>query len=330
MNRISALEELGFERVEPASPASEEALPGRDHCRVLTVRPAMGTLVSVVALHPSGARAEDAVEEAFAEMDRLVGVLSRHDSSSPVAHLNRCGRLGDAPPELAQVVGRALDYHRLTAGAFDITVEPLVGLFEAATRPPGPAEVAEVRELVGAEHLKLAGRRLSFERSGMGITVDGIAKGAIVDAMAELLGSRGVRDFLINAGGDIRASGLKENGQPWTVAVRDPSNRDAFVDVVRATNGAVATSGDYEKEYRHLVSTETGRSPERSRSVSVMAPSAVAADALATALFVMEPARAGRLARSVPSCGSLVRDGQGRSVRSEGWTRARMKVVEHE
>lgn len=330
MDRISALEELGFEHVGPASPTREEARPDHDHFRVFTARPAMGTVVSVVALHPSGALAEDALEGAFAEMDRLAGIFSRHDSSSPVSQLNQSGRLGDVPPELRQVVGRALDYHRLTDGAFDITVKPLVDLFEDAGRLPSPAEVNEVGDLVGAEHLKLSGRGLHFDRSGMGVTLDGIAKGAVVDAMADALFEHGVESFLINAGGDIRASGVKEDAQPWTVGVRDPEDPEAFADVVRVTGAAVATSGNYQKEYRHLVSTDTGRSPERRRSVSVMAPSAAAADALATALFVMEPAGAGRLARSVSSCESLVRDDQGRTVSSRGWTRARMKVVEHE
>ena len=317
-----------MEHVEPAPAACESTRVDRDSYRVCVVRPAMGTLVSVVAVHPSGTRAEEAIEAAFAEMDRLIGILSRHDSASPLAHLNRTGQLNDTPPELAHVVGQALRYHRLSGGAFDVTVKPLVDLFETATRAPTPAERAEVGELVGAENVEMSRRRIGLKRSGMGITLDGIAKGYIVDRMSEALIRQGVFSFLVNAGGDIRASGHREDGRPWTVAVRDPSRPDAFSDVVSLTDGAVATSGNYEKGYEHIFGTDRNGSSQR--SVCVTAQSAMAADALATALFVMEPAAGRRLARSTPRCEYFVVDGRGSSASSPGWTSARSEVVEHE
>ncbi len=317
-----------MEHVKPAPAACESTRVNRDSYRVCVVRPAMGTLVSVVAVHPSGTRAEEAIEAAFAEMDRLIGILSRHDSASPLAHLNRTGQLNDTPPELAHVVGQALRYHRLSGGAFDVTVKPLVDLFETATHPPTPAERAEVGELVGAENVEMSRRRIGLKRSGMGITLDGIAKGYIVDRMSEALIHQGVFSFLVNAGGDIRASGHREDGCPWTVAVRDPSRPDSFLDVVSMTDGAVATSGNYEKGYEHIFGTDRNGSSQR--SVCVTAQSAMAADALATALFVMEPAAGRRLVRSTPRCEYFVVDGRGSSASSPGWTSARSEVVEHE
>ena len=316
-----------MERVEQAPAACESTRVGRDSYRVCVVRPAMGTVVSVVAVHPSGAHAEEAIEAAFVEMDRLIGILSRHDSASPLAHLNRTGQLNDTPPELAHVVGQALRYHRLSGGAFDVTVKPLVDLFETATRAPTPAERAEVGELVGAEHVEMSRRRISLKRSGMGITLDGIAKGYIVDQMAEAMARRGVLSFLVNAGGDIRGSGHKEDGCPWTVGVRDPSKPNNFSDVVSLTDGAVASSGNYEKDYEHLFTTTgDGANPG---NVCVRAPSAMAADALATALFVMAPNAGRRLAGSTPGCEYFVVDGRGDSVSSPGWTSSRDQVVEH-
>lgn len=316
-----------MQRVEPASAACESTRVDRDSYRVCLVRPAMGTLVSVVAVHPSGARAEEAIETVFAEMDRLIGLLSRHDAASPLAHLNGTGWLNDPPPELAMVLGQSLLYHQWTGGAFDVTVKPLVDLFEASAGTPTPAERAEVAELVGAEHVEMSRRRISLKRSGMGITLDGIAKGYIVDQMAEAMTRRGVLSFLVNAGGDIRASGHKEDGCPWTVGVRDPSNPNAFSDVVSLTDGAVASSGNYEKDYEHLfATTRDGANPG---NVCVRAESAMAADALATALFVMPPDVGRRLAGSTPGCEYLVVDGQGDSVSSPGWTSARDQVVEH-
>jgi thiamine biosynthesis lipoprotein len=298
--------------------------------RVGLVRPAMGTLVSVVVVHSSGAEAEDAIEEAFSEMGRLVRILDRHDASSPLAQLNATGRLRHAPPELAEVLGRALRYHRLTRGAFDVTVKPVMDLLDGGGDEPSARELARVGELIGAEKLALCGRDVRFGRSGMGVTLDGIAKGFIVDRMAAALAARGIRRFLINAGGDVRAAGGRGNGHPWRIGVRDPANPHGLCDVLEIATGAVATSGNYLRRVRHIVDAATGRPAEGSASVSVTAPEAMAADALATALFVLGPGAGEGLARSVPGCECLVLDPGGRSVRSLGWPGAGRRQVSHE
>src|SRR5262245_38237343 len=222
-------------------------------CRSWSARPAMGTVVSVVALHPSRALAEDATFGAFEEMERMIGILDRHDATTPVAHLNHAGALDDAPPELTDVVRAALRYHHLTCGAFDVTVKPLVDLLRATGGEPTPAERREAAELVGASFLRVDGRRLRFDRTGMGVTLDGIAKGYVVDRIAATLAARGIRHFLINAGGDIRAGGGRHDGRPWTIGVRDPNDPERFSEVVSLHDGAIATSGNYEKPAAHLI-----------------------------------------------------------------------------
>jgi thiamine biosynthesis lipoprotein len=284
----------------------------------------------VVALHPSRAQAEDSIEAALGEMTRLIGILDRHDSATPLAHLNAAGCLNDAPPELAEVIAAALRYHRLTQGAFDVTVKPLVDLLRATRGEPAAAERAEAAELVGASRLRLDGRRIAFDRSGMGVTLDGIAKGYVVDRMADALARHGVRRFLINAGGDIRARGGRQDGRPWTIGVRDPESPEGLCDVVSMTDGAVATSGNYERPFAHIVDAGAGRSARTSLSVSVSAPEAMSADALATALFVLGPAAGCALARSLPGCECLIVDEAGRSARSPGWSSARAGQVQHE
>jgi thiamine biosynthesis lipoprotein len=301
-----------------------------DGYRVGLVRQGMGTLVSVVALHSSGAQAEDAIEAAFAEMGRLAGLLTRHDSASPLAELNALGRLRDAPPELAQLLDRALIFHGLTSGAFDVTVKPMLDLLESSGGKASPQELAEAAELVGAAHVALCGRAVGFDRAGMGVTLDGIAKGYIVDRMADTLAARGIRSFLVNAGGDVRASGGKEGGRPWTIGVRDPANPGALCDVVEITTGAVATSGNYLRQVEHIVDPGAGERARRSASVSVIAREATAADALATALFVVGPA--GRLPLVLPlaGCECLVLGPHGESVKSRGWPSSMAKGDEYE
>jgi FAD:protein FMN transferase len=325
-DRVATLLELGFEPVEAAAPLCHSTRIGRNAHRVSTLRPAMATAVSVVALHSSRGLAEEAVEAAFRELARLVGIFSRHDPQAAVAQLNAAGRLGDVPPELARVVARALHYHRLTGGAFDVTVTPLVDLLRASGGAPTPSERKEAAELVGAEHVELSARALRFRRSGMAMTLDGIAKGYIVDRMSDVLARHGVRQHLVEAGGDIRACGGKENGAPWTVGVRDPWNPDRLCGVVSLAEGAVATSGNYEKDYRHLVGTGPETAPAWNSSVSVIAPAAMAADALATALFVMPPAAGSRLARSISGCEYLILDSRGQKATSPGWASTAAKA----
>jgi thiamine biosynthesis lipoprotein len=162
----------------------------------------------------------------------------------------------------------------------------------------------------------------------MGVTLDGIAKGYVVDRMAAVLAERGLRDFLINAGGDIRSGGVREDGTAWRVGVQDPAKRGDLPDVIGLTNGAVATSGSYEiyfdreRVHHHIVSAHTGNSPQMSQSVSVVAPTTMAADALATSVFLMEPARGVAFIDSLPQCACLIVDEQGLQSRSKGWRSA--------
>ena len=159
----------------------------------------------------------------------------------------------------------------------------------------------------------------------MGITLDGIAKGYIIDRASEVLTHRGITDHLINAGGDIRTMGTNREKRPWTVAIQDPRKKRRYPDVVSMTDGAIATSGNYEvyfdreKMFHHIVDPVTGRSPELSASVSVMAPTATDAAALSTSVFVMNPRRGTRFIDRLAGCECFIITGDGAHFRSGGW-----------
>jgi thiamine biosynthesis lipoprotein len=306
----------------------------------------MGTLVSVTAIHRSRDLMEAALGEAFEEMDRVVALLSRYDSASAVSVLNSEGRIQGPPPELSSVMGEAFIQNRISRGAFDPTVLPLVdrfrgrsiggrpdawaptGILPSSAPPPSPGEVRRLLDLMDLSAVVLGPRAIRFEKEGMGVTLDGIAKGYIVDRMAEVLVGRGVTDFLIDAGGDIRGAGSREDGQAWRVAVQDPGKRGAFPDVIPLSGMAVATSGSYEVYFdpdrarHHIVDSRCGRSPQESHSVSVMAPTTMVADALATSVFLMAPDRGAAFIDSLPYCACLIVDRNGRQVRSARWRSA--------
>ncbi len=330
LRRARAFRDLGFTPAhQPVAVTGAEAV-GRDGWRITAAKPAMGTLVVLTAVHPSRDRIEEAFGQAGEEIDRLVDVFNRYDPASPVGVLNQQGRLTGPPPELLEVVARALRYWRLSEGTFDMTVRPLVDLLGRRDRqgdpdPPRPEELRAALELVGSHDVTLTRRAIGLRRSGMGITLDGIAKGYVVDRVCRLLRRHRLRRFLVNAGGDIRAAGGKEAGQPWTVAVRDPGGGQDFPELLELRDGAVATSGSYEvyldreRLFHHIVDTRTGRSPQSSVSVTVRAPTAMAADALATAAFALQPAAAVAWVDRLARCAALVIDRDDRMVRSGRW-----------
>ncbi len=330
---LAALRGLGLERVESPDLAFSATRMDAALWQVTAERPAMGTLVSVTALGGSREQLEETIGRSFEAMQRLIGLLTRFDGASPVSVLNETGRLDGPPPEVREVVTHALDYHRTTSGAFDVTVAPLVDLFwdrlvREAPVEPTPGEVAEARERVGSGHVVLTERRLGLGRPGMRLTLDGIAKGYIVDAMCTELDRRGVRRYLVNAGGDIRARGTNADGRPWTIAVEHPWRRGDYPDAIALTDAAVATSGSYERffdpsrSYHHIVDAATGRSPVHCSSVSVIAPTAMAADALATSVFLMGPRRGVAFVDALPGCACLILDQEGLPHRSRTWRSA--------
>lgn len=295
----------------------------------------MGTYVTITVAAVSSMQATEALDKTFAKMASLEAVFSRHMSTTPVAELNRTGVLRDAPMELTSLVQRAQRYGVLTSGAFDITVQPVIDLFRAHQTSNRHMDLddnalREAQALVGMDHLSVSAHSLSLNRQGMGITLDGIAKGHIADLASAELTKLGVHNHIINAGGDIVVRGMKtvaHGSQPWRIGISAPQAGQAtdIIDAISLTNAAVATSGSYEvyydasREHHHLISPLTGASPSLAASVSVKAPTAMEADALATALSVMAPHDAIRLVQSLPDRECLVVTRDGRRIQSHGW-----------
>jgi FAD:protein FMN transferase len=265
--KLSGLLGLGAAAATLVPSTSEAVRFNKQMMKVSTRRLAMGTFVSMTLLHSSKDQAEEAMERAFQEIDRLSGMLSRYDRSSAVAFLNKEGHARDLPSEVTHVVSKALQYHELTGGAFDITVKPIVDLFQQVPEGekkarPTERELQDFLKLVDAGKVEIRDRSIHFMESGMGITLDGIAKGFIVDRASELLTSRGIENHLIDAGGDIRTRGSKQGKKPWTVAIQDPLKQGKYPDVVHMKDRAIATSGNYEVYFDQGKDVSPHREPE--------------------------------------------------------------------
>jgi len=310
------------------TPQAEAVLFGPKEYKVSETRLSMGSFLSITAIHPSRDEAQHAIGLAFDEVDRLSKLLSRHDGSTPLSHLNRTGTLPQGQMEVVEVVARSLYHHKQTGGAFDITVKPALDLYQerfAAGRKPSEAEIAALLPRIGSEHIRFGEGKVSFAREGMGITLDGIAPGYIVDRISELLTRNGVANHLINCSGDIRTSGTATKGKPWTVAIQDPAKQKNYPEIVKMGTGAICTSGDYElfydkeKLFNHIINGRTGHSPIQSTSVTVKAQSVMDADALSTALFVMKPADGLAFINSRPGLECFLVNHDGGLKKSAGW-----------
>lgn len=312
----------------PAEKAEAFLFNGKEF-KVTKTRLAMGTFVSMTAIHPSRDEAEQVIGEAFEEIDRLNLLLTRFEDASPVTELNTIGKIEYMPKEVSELVGRSLYYNKATGGAFDITVKPLIDLYKESfshDKQPTEAEISAVLNNIGSEKMRFHGKGVEFIKPEMGITLDGIAKGFIVDQASELLQRKGVANHLINAGGDIRTSGTAAKGRAWTVAIQDPAKSKDYPDVIQLGNGAIATSGNYEvfydkeKLFHHIVDAKTGLSPQASASVTVTASTVMDADALSTSVFVMEPESGIKFINSQMDCECLVITTDGKMKTSTGWT----------
>lgn len=301
--------------------------------RVTTSRVAMNTTVTIILVYEKGFDFKPALESAFSEIDRLSGMMSHYDDDSLLSELCREGNLDNADPSLIEVMKKALYFHEITDGVFDVTVFPIIELFKKSFQekkaPPSQEEINRVLEFVGSNMIEINGSSIKLRKKGMRLTLAGLAKGYIVDKASEVLVSHGIENHLINAGGDMKASGLREDKKPWKVAIQDPWKEKNHLDVILLTNAAVATSGNYEnyfdpeKMYHHIANPKTGLSPLLNSSASIIAPTAMEADALATALLIMPPDYGVRFINSLPGHESLVFTRNNEMKKSTGWNSAK-------
>lgn len=295
---ISALEIGVAHAVTPVSAAMRIAdilRLGDRRFKACETRSFMGGSVSITVVHESKDAAVQGIEAAFAEIERLVCIFDRHQPDTPVSILNETGRLGDVPPEFYELMVKARSFHRSSEGAFDPSILPVIEMLENNVDSRGmssltKSDLHDVLALAGFESLVINQHEVSFDRSGMAVTLDGIAKGFIIDHASDVLAANGIANHLIDAGGDIRAKGESAAGQPWIVIIEEPGKSRSCSAVIQLKDAAVATSGFhgvyYDSEILHrFCSAETETEPDGCISLSVTAPTAIEADALSTSTF---------------------------------------------
>lgn len=283
-----------FAGLAVASPSS--TLAGRDEQIVEWHGTALGAQASIRLSHPDRDRARLLISRCIGEIRRLESIFSLYESDSALAMLNRDGHLSGPPPELVELLDLARGVSAATDGAFDVTVQPLwrryAEHFSAGGQEGSAPDVDDVLRLVDFRSVDIDGHAIRLARSGMAVTLNGIAQGYITDRVAALLRSEGIGDLLLDLG-ELLAAGEHPDGRPWRAGIRDPQDLIGTVgrldlrDVALATSGGYGTVFDREGRFTHLLDPRTGRSAPARRGVSVLAASAAIADGYSTAFSLM-------------------------------------------
>jgi FAD:protein FMN transferase len=256
----------------------------------------MGTTWQVTIRHlPQGHSHQELNKRIAAEFNLIDAQASHWRPDSPVSRFNRTFTTEPFPikPDLQRIIIRAQDLHKKTSGAFDITIAPLVNLWGfgpvKSTRgyTPSDEEIEKALVMCGMQKLKLLpDDTIRKTIPGLQIDLSALAKGYAIDRVADLLDTLDIQDYLIECGGELRGRGDGSGGVGWQVAIESPVGSGASR-IIALVNSAIATSGNYRR--LHIINPKTGRPVEtRTNIISVVAPTAMEADAWATACLVLD------------------------------------------
>ena len=261
----------------------------------------MGTIFEITAYGADRKETVRAVEQSFAAIRRTDEILSHYRPESDLMRLNRSASQGTVTVDrdLYRVLEEALRFARLSEGAFDVTVGPLVRLWSEAAgrdRAPREQEILETRKRVGSAKVELLPqRRVRFAQEDLEITLGAIGKGWAVDQAVAVLRRHGVRDAFVSAGtSTVYALGDDGLGEGWEVSVRNPIHEGDSLATFRIRDQAISTSAAYGRyweiagnRFGHILDPRSGQPAVSMLSATVVAPTATAADALSTAAYVM-------------------------------------------
>lgn len=267
-------------------------------------RATLGTFVKIdiCAKSKDLRKAEKAFADVWARFEDINARMNAYNPESEVAGIKgyTVGMPVAISKDIADVVALSKKISVETGGLFDITVRPLIDLWNHAGkegREPSYTQIVSAGLRVGSDLIELTedgSLRLFYPE--MEIDLGGVAKGYAVDEAVRILRSQGFNDFFVDAGGDVYAAGRNLKGERWRVGIQHPRKPDELIDILFISDQAVTTSGDYErvfeingKKFSHIIDPQTGYPQRGNISATMIAPSAMTADAYSTALMIWDP-----------------------------------------
>ncbi len=336
-----ALLGCGMDDAAPAVASSPVAQAFGPAALITASRLSMGSSLNLTAWTADERAAKAAFDEVFTEFARLEKLMSTWIADSDVSRVNREAGVHAVPvsSEVRDVLRTARQMSEWTGGKFDVTFGALSGVWkfdhDQDNVVPDMREVRRRLPLVDyrAIHIDDTAGTVFLSRKGMSLHLGGIGKGYAIDSAAAILRRAGVRDFMVQSGGDIYVSGMKD-GRPWRLAIQDPrgpANRTfAQLDL---SNGTFSTSGDYERyfvndgrRYHHILDPATGEPARGTRSATVVSNLAVLADALSTGVFILGPDAGMALIERLPDVEGVIVSDRNEVLISSG-LRGRVRLV---
>lgn len=265
-------------------------------------RMTMGTIARIVVTAENTQQAYQAIDAAFDKIFQIEELMSDYDPDSQLSKVNQSGFEKPVPvdTELFEVLSTAKAYSCLSNGAFDITIGPVVQLWRIAKEnetAPDPKALIQAKEAVGYKNLILDPEKktVQFAKQGMFLDLGGIAKGYAIDKAIQILRDANIKGAMVDIGGDLRCFGIPANDkQHWLIGIQDPAKEGNVLLTLKMDDMAVATSGDYrrfvmieDQKHSHIIDPVTADSANELSSATLIAPTAMAADALATAVTVL-------------------------------------------
>ncbi len=243
------------------------------------------------------------LDKAFARVRDIHNRMTTEGTESEVDKINQQAGIAPVPvtPDVFEVIKTALDFSRLTDGAFDITVGPIVKLWGIGTdheQLPPPEKIKALLPLVNWKWVRLnqADHSVYLEKKGMGIDLGGIAKGYAADEAKRILAENGVKHAILDFGGNILVMGTKPDGSNWRIGIQTPfKTRGSYLGIVTTADKSVVTSGPYERYfikngtmYHHIINPKTGYPVQRHlTSTTIYSGVSMICDGLSTSIFVM-------------------------------------------
>ena len=261
----------------------------------------LGSPLEITVVAKDTIRGNQYIDLAITEVKRIEYLISDWIPSTQISQVNK--NAGSKPvkvdKEVFDLVGRAIKVSQITSGAFDISYASMdkIWKFDGSMKAmPTEEAIKKSVSKIGYKNIILDSKEqtIFLKNEGMKLGLGGIGQGYIADKVKELLFSKGCTSGIVNVSGDINAWGRQQDGNPWTVGIVNPLNKNKVFATFPLEDSAVETSGNYEKyvifngiRYSHIIDPRTGYPAQGVVSVSVFAKQTEIADALATGIFVM-------------------------------------------
>ncbi len=290
----------------------------------------MGTDVTITVVAKSAEEGEAAIDAGMAELRRLDAMMSLYKDTSEITQVNLAA--GKHPvkvsPEMIEAEEDARKISDLSGGVFDVTVGPLVVLWQMKLKEgtvPSDREIARIKPLVNYRNVVVDRKHSTIFLKKKGMIMDfGGMKGYLADRVKDLLKKRGINDAVIALAGDIWVLGRRDDGKPWRIGVQHPREKDKVLAVLDLSDKYISTSGDYErfvivekKRYHHIIDPRTGKPSKGVISATLVGDRGAVIDPLAKVPFILGPEEGLKIVKKL-GAEAIIVDDQGKVYTTDG------------